>query len=189
MSHENERPGDLAAVEQALAGFSPLPPQLDRDRLMFLAGRANALATDKPALRLPPTWLWPASTATLAATSLALALALAFPAASPPTIIYRDRLVVAPVAEQQGQPELTRATITPVAPLPRDHEQRDHDQREITGSYLKSRELALRMGLDALGSPTYSTAPASVSSYRDLMFGSTPVSGTSGDKSERQNSM
>lgn len=34
---------ELVALEQALTGFQPTSPRIDRDRLMFLAGRASAL--------------------------------------------------------------------------------------------------------------------------------------------------
>src|SRR5678815_4587472 len=66
-------------LEQSLASFAPAPAQLDRDRLMFLAGQASVPECGPLAPRggnHSRHWLWPASTATLAATSLALAIAL-----------------------------------------------------------------------------------------------------------------
>ena len=41
---ERELAADLAAVEKQLAGLTPAVPRVDRDRLMFAAGRAAAEA-------------------------------------------------------------------------------------------------------------------------------------------------
>ncbi len=66
---------ELAAIEAALGSLKPAASALQRDRLMFLAGRASAATT----LALLPTrrrriavWLWPCATA------LSLAVAVAF---------------------------------------------------------------------------------------------------------------
>ena len=202
MSKENNEPRPLTAIEQSLASCSPTPARIDRDRLMFLAGQANALAGElhqgsmkhetsaqdaRKRLTLPvrQSWLWPASTASFAATSLALALALVFRADSqPPTIVYRDRPISTsdtPVPQQTTSPPATQSLA---AASPHDREQQD-----ISGAYLKTREVALRMGLDALGSTPYSTAPAGTSSYRDLWVGLTAASGSQSDKPEKQSSM
>lgn len=197
MSNENNQPDSLAAIEHTLAGLSPMPPRVDRDRLMFLAGRANALASEQgsPAdcdglLRISSdatmprsSWLWPASAAAFAATSLALAVAVVFQTASRPTIVYRDQPVPAPFAElSQPTKSLVANSMTPTLPS-------DREQGETSGAYLKSREVALRMGLDALGSPPYSAAPAITSSYRDLWIGLTSTSGWESAKLEKQPSM
>src|SRR5262245_47370804 len=90
MSDERE---NLNPTEQALASFAPTAPQPDRHRLMSLAGQASAIdpvarnAASSPS-RLAAHWMWAASTATLAATSLALAVALvARPAPQPPLVV------------------------------------------------------------------------------------------------------
>jgi hypothetical protein len=62
---------ELAAVEIALASLKPAASLLDRDRVMFLAGRMSAVA-NAPLLQKQITpWLWPC----VAAVSLFLAIA------------------------------------------------------------------------------------------------------------------
>src|ERR1043165_8634325 len=53
---------DLTPLEAALTGLSPVPPRLDRDALMYAAGRAAARRT----------WLWPAVAASFALVSIGL---------------------------------------------------------------------------------------------------------------------
>jgi hypothetical protein len=154
MSDERESSTGLNPIEQALRSFAPIAPQLDRDRLMFLAGRANAegrgllapsmgnLSRSERATR----WLWPASSAALAATSLALAIALFTRSTPQPQLIVRDAPASAvapqsPVSNGDTAPRRQYATALP-RPAPANSE-----------SYLKTREVAFRMGLDALGSP------------------------------------
>ena len=60
-----ELPEDLKAIEASLIGLTPAAGQLDRDRVMYLAGRASA----KPTPRVAAIG-WPLATAA----SLLLAL-------------------------------------------------------------------------------------------------------------------
>jgi hypothetical protein len=79
----------LSAVERALAGLAPSAGALNRDALMFAAGRASA----------PRGWGWPcAAGATLAAA--ALAVLLFFRPAPEPVVRY----VPAPAAPQETAP-------------------------------------------------------------------------------------
>lgn len=114
---------------------------------MFLAGVASA--TPGSAGVSPSqtrAWLWPASTAALAATSLALAMALLVRPEPPQRIVYLDRPATnpaAPLAPRMPEPPLVaRAIVGRSAPteLP-------------ANNYVRSRDVALRLGLDALGSP------------------------------------
>jgi hypothetical protein len=75
MSQEPLNP-ELAALEARLTALTPRPAGLDRDRLMFLAGRAAAAQT---ARRGWTSWLWPCATAA----SLALAVVLGLRGARP----------------------------------------------------------------------------------------------------------
>ena len=68
MSAQEPLKPDLAAVEAALASLAPRPATLNRDWVMFLAGRAAAAQSGRRWTR----WLWPCATAA----SLLLALAL-----------------------------------------------------------------------------------------------------------------
>ena len=62
---------ELAAVEAALAALKPAASLVDRDRVMFLAGRASAAVIAFPSKRRKTQWLWPCITAV----SLLLAIA------------------------------------------------------------------------------------------------------------------
>jgi hypothetical protein len=72
-----ERPDerDLTAIESALREMRPKPAAMDRDVLMYRAGRASAHS-----------WLWPA--ATLVSTTAALALSVALCIQPSPPIVY-----------------------------------------------------------------------------------------------------
>lgn len=215
----NDRSEPLNTMERALANFSPVAPPIDRDRLMFLAGRASAegaksgvqSSTDprsdsegmeltvrptpsaspiaRPMSVLPDSrcthWLWPASTAALAATSLALALALAFPSAAPPSTVVDHALPIQAAASEWLQPseQVSTEPSFAAAPLP------DREPLEPNGSYLKTRDVALRMGLDALGSPPHSAASASSASYRDLWLGFTSAPTFSPENTKKQTAM
>jgi hypothetical protein len=62
---------ELAAVEAALASLKPAASGVDRDRVMFLAGRASAAYSALPRQYRKTQWLWPCVTAV----SLLLAIA------------------------------------------------------------------------------------------------------------------
>jgi len=59
MSQERLK-SELAALEASLAALTPRPSTVDRDRLMFLAGRASGASARR---RGPASWLWPLATA------------------------------------------------------------------------------------------------------------------------------
>jgi hypothetical protein len=54
---------ELSAVETALASLKPAALGVDRDRVMFLAGRASATANILLQQRRKTHWLWPCVTA------------------------------------------------------------------------------------------------------------------------------
>src|SRR6516225_6587980 len=76
----------LEALAGALRGLAPRPAEIDRDRLMFHAGRASA----------PRGWAWPLATAASAAAAVALALLLWARPEPPPRIV--ERVVYVPAA-------------------------------------------------------------------------------------------
>jgi hypothetical protein len=196
MSHErnnsSENSDSLEPIQRTLSSFSPAPAQIDRDRLMFRAGQANVMAsggreafgcegdsfnpiTGKltlPARRAAfgPHWLWPASTAAFATTSLALAMALLIRPTPEPLIVHRDgpNAELAASAPQQGKaPTVDSALATAQqAMFP------GESTRVPENNYVRIREVALRMGLDAIGSPGAvghgSSAPVT---YGDLLEG------------------
>ena len=201
MSHEfeNHEPQELKAVEQALAAVAPAAPRLDRDRLMFLAGAASAQASGG---REPPEAIdanlagnscnategvpynartrrglfWPAATTALAATSLALAIALLNRPAPAEKIVYRDREVLVAAAAPNAPSSVTPQTAVPkahggpflaapAAVIPADN-------------YVRTRDVALRLGLDALGTrpAVGGSAESPAPTYRSLMEALSPES-------------
>ena len=181
--HDKPDSDALGPVEQTLASFVPAGPRLDRDRLMFLAGKASA-ANQEPAARseqpgatvhLPAQrrvrWFWPASTVVLAATSLVLLLALVDRPSAPPQIVYRDRPVPTTAEERLDRPAvappdegfIVRPALWQPPAIPQDN-------------YVHTREVALRLGLDALGTvPISAAAPAPALSYLQLLDSLVPT--------------
>ena len=158
-TNHSENPDDLKHVEQTLAALTPRPPQIDRDRLMFLAGAASVQGSGFGVSKARGAWTWPAATAALAATSLALAIALVVRTNAPPQVVYVDRPApAAPSMRPQVaiQPERSPnlpATVTDAVVAPRPAARSAQAPAVPADNYLRSREVALRMGLDALGSP------------------------------------
>ena len=76
MSTEPQLTSELTEMEALLRQFSPAPSAIDRDTLMYQAGWAAALTSKTNSTH----WLWPATSAALAA---ALLLLIVFPATSP----------------------------------------------------------------------------------------------------------
>ncbi|HEY4311111.1 MAG TPA: hypothetical protein VGN12_16795 [Pirellulales bacterium] len=90
-------PTELQSFEAALAQLRPSAAQLDRDRLMFLAGQASVEGRDLRARSvLMPAWFWPASSAVMTGVAATLLLML---------VGHAD-----PLAEQVGQ--------APTRPIP-----------------------------------------------------------------------
>lgn len=72
---------ERSEFEKALAKLQPLPSRLDRDRLMYEAGRASAFADNQALLASKPwhtgkRWLWPAATAAMTGVAAVLAMLL-----------------------------------------------------------------------------------------------------------------
>jgi hypothetical protein len=184
---ENLNTKPLDAFERALSQFTPAPPSIDRDRLMFVAGQASTQYSVLSTKYLGRSWLWPAATTALAATSLALAFSLVVRPSPPPTIVHRDR----PQSEPQASPASQLVSLPqnqPAFVAPKD----DRSQFPATSTYFKERDVALRMGLDAIGSPAYSSQPADASTYRDLWLGfisATPSPDSAGDQTDKQTRM
>jgi hypothetical protein len=170
MSHEfeNDEPQELKRIEQALAGLAAAPPRLDRDRLMFLAGQARVQGTGYR-VQGSAGMLWRATSAALAATSLALAVVLLTRPSPPERIVYRDREVTVARAAAQAPstvaaPPRAFATAPAAAAIPADN-------------YVRSRDVALRLGLDALGNwPSEgSQAESPPPTYRSLLEALSPA--------------
>ncbi|WP_425617416.1 hypothetical protein NA78x_001093 [Anatilimnocola sp. NA78] len=153
--HEQPLNDDLLSLERSLRQLQPLACRVDRDRLMFLAGQAAAAPVVEPATLVVPssrTWLWPAATAAMTAVSacllVALSLQMSRPSAAPimagekpAPIVQPDRTVV--------QAPLTKP-MNPAPVVPRLLPPSSISLSLPAGSVLRMRDVALRLGVDAL---------------------------------------
>jgi len=73
-SIEQSLPAELAALEKQLAAFAPMAPRVDRDRLMFAAGRASV--GHSTGTSWAGSKFWPAATVLATAASILLATML-----------------------------------------------------------------------------------------------------------------
>jgi hypothetical protein len=100
MQEDNE---NLTGIEAALAGLTPMPGRIDRDRLMFQAGQTVAR----------PGWMWPTVSGVLSVATLTLLVAVA---RAPKTrvverLVYVSRPAPAqPARKDSSAPTLEQAT-------------------------------------------------------------------------------
>lgn len=133
-------------VEQALKQFQPRPVNLDRERLMFLAGQAAAVSAASGGTEQNRKWFWPSATLAMSTVAACLLVALALQMSRPPVVreIVREAPVPAPSPTLQAdyQPRPTphvasHFTSAPALSFP-------------TGSVLQMRNTALQFGVEAL---------------------------------------
>jgi len=172
---------ELRPVADALAALSPAPPRIDRDRLMFLAGAASAGAASSEPQTLNPepltpvkgsgfsvqlSSIWPASTAALGATSLALAIALAVRPAPAERIVVVER----PVNVAQDALPAPQLVAPPNHPIRFDADRGALATAATAHNYVRTRDVALRLGLDALGTtPSGGNADRPTPTYGSLL--------------------
>lgn len=155
---------ELAAVEAALSSLKPATSALDRDRVMYLAGRAAAAASRPSAGRRPFTWFWPAATA--ASLLVAATLGAVVIGRGQPQPV--ERVVYVKVAEPAAEaPSGAVATQRGIA-LHRD------PQIETRHDHFKLRRLVLNEGIDAIdrcgtGAPAERKGANEPSSYRAML--------------------
>jgi hypothetical protein len=121
----------LDALAGALRGLAPRPGKIDRDRLMFQAGRASA----------PRGWAWPLATVASAAAAAVLGVLLWARPESPPRTVYVQTERPATASDERASGPDAGA-----APGRWSH-------------YLQLQEDLLRDGLDGLPAPSDAPAP------------------------------
>jgi hypothetical protein len=172
MSESFKVPDELNELERQLAALSPRASRLDRDRVMYLAGRAAAeteLGTGGAAA-----WLWPSATGVMTAVSVLLAMMLVL--GDRPGVAKRDvpdresELAGDATPPSQGtvvaQDDASRQSPTENAsdpPVPAIAADVPGSVRERSGllaypsfsaseaGYVHLRNVALRMGTEAMG--------------------------------------
>jgi hypothetical protein len=154
MSQPDPAP-ELDALADELRRLAPTPPGLDRDALLFRAGRASAGRG----------WLWPAATAVSSLTAAALGAALLLQ--PPPQTVVETIRVRVEAPAPSAPPGVEPYPVAAEAPAPDDRP-----------PHLRLQEHLLRWGLDGLGEPPQSEPPPRPSAdlfshYSDLLKGET----------------
>jgi hypothetical protein len=130
---EYPRDPTLAGLEAALAGLTPAPPAIDRDRLLFRAGQESAPRRGR---------LWPWATGVLAAVAAGLGALLVLRPEPRPV----ERIVYITVKEEAPP---VRHAVAPAAPQTPEETSADAAERARFSAFRLQRE-ALRWGIDAL---------------------------------------
>lgn len=185
--HEPLAPNDRATLsdearraEQLLKRLQPRPVNLDRERLMFLAGIAAA-GGGQATTEIPQKWLWPATTLAMSsvAACLAIALTVQLSLRAPEQVVVREIPAPQPIpaprtpestnpATAQPQPATgPRFVSAPVLALP-------------AGSALQMRNMALQFGIDAIPtssglSSTASESPRTPNRWQQLRGAAEPT--------------
>lgn len=119
-------------MEEALSALEPAGHDIDRDRLMFEAGRASARRIR---------WTWPTALAVLS-----VALVVSLGARPEPVIVERTVTVTVP------QP-IAKQEMVPLSPLP---DAGTGDMSDLV-AYAKLQQEVLARGVEALPEPRYSS--------------------------------
>lgn len=162
MSEEQELSGELKSLEAKLAALAPRADRLDRDKLMFLAGRESALTeARRPNGRLRR-WSGSAAVAALSAAAAVAVMVLARPA---PQVV--ERIVEVPVSPQEDSAPAPKHAPpqVPEAKEPAVPAGQPNVERPVGST--GGRGLLASLGLDWL-SKDYARPIDSVPSYLDL---------------------
>jgi hypothetical protein len=128
----------LNDVAAALAALAPQPPALDRDRLLFHAGRASA----------PRPWFW-RLTAAVATTAAVVLAATLFMRPVPAPV---ERVVYVQVMQPSVKAAPKEDVKTPSAPL--ESEPPEPAYSWPSTPYTRLEDRLLRWGLDGLAEPS-----------------------------------
>ena len=167
MSNDKNNEELTRDTERLLQSFAPRGGELDRDRLMFLAGQAidtaGQASSGTVVLRAP--WFWKAATAGMTTVAAVLLVALVMRSEPAERIVIQEKIVYvqqSPPAESPANVTLVdRPKAVPATPLAHSPE----------GHYLRARDLLIAGSIDAASAPAYRSggAASSPSSYRDLL--------------------
>ncbi len=141
---EEKRNETMTELETALAALEPQSSVVDRDRVMFLAGRASANKSALPAKRSLIALLWPL--VTVASLFLAVTFAAMLLARGKPQVVYVEK------SESVAEPHQEETSVI-------GGEDQEPKHRKVRVDYLKLRRLVLTEGVDALPSPEPRLAP------------------------------
>ena len=193
MSEKEELIGSMKAVEATLASLVPRTDRLDRDRLIFLAGRESAVAESVPRAH----WVWPGALAAMTTAAAVLLVMLLYQPEPPVVVKYVEIPVQRPdpdeTVSENGSPPTEPDQV--VSPPPQEPEEKPlhsggrpnllaslglswwpEPQGRLPAnrvSYPRLLDQILTEGLDSLPPPESVAAPAESATpqlpYRELL--------------------
>jgi hypothetical protein len=156
---------ELAAIEAAFGGLLPRPSAVERDRLMFLAGRASVAVSSGHRIR---GWLWPAATAASLGAAVMFAALWATVSRSAPGRVTGDanqRIASSTENGDASDDHLAASSYVPTPPTAAPSPWR------LTNRQLC--QLIAEKGIDALPAPAWlpggGPTPPRHDSYRELL--------------------
>jgi hypothetical protein len=165
MAEHHPRP-EITEVESQLLALKPSPGSLDRDRVIYRAGRASALG--------PGRWAWPAVSGVMSLVTVALAVALATRPEPTPRVVYVKMVQPAELPKQPPEPGDAPSAADELLPPPA-----APAGRVVARGRPLMEEQLLRWGLDALPAPAPAAPPAEPANrFLGVPVGAPPVLGS-----------
>jgi hypothetical protein len=162
---------ELTAVEAALASLKPAASSVDRDRMMYLAGRMSAVTNTPPHKKHKTHWLWPCVTAV----SLLLAIASS-------GMLFVRGTAIGEKEAAYAKSNNTQTMGNNPHPLWYEHTQKESHEAKlirprptsgrgnIPTDYLSLSMLVAEKGVEALPSPSWIPIGPEKYPHRDLMM-------------------
>jgi hypothetical protein len=147
---------ELAAVEAALASLKPATSGVDRDRVMFLAGRMSAVANAPLHQKQKTPWLWPCATAVSLLLAIASSGMLYMRGTAPgeKQAVYPKSNTIQ-TAENIPQPLWYEPARKATPEVKRPRQQTSSGRRNMPMDYLSLSMLVAEKGVDALPGPSW----------------------------------
>lgn len=163
MAAEEHLSEDAGDFERALATLNPCVRGVDRDQLMFLAGKMSA--EQAPALAGSARWLWPAATVTSTFAAAVLGVLFAAQIGREPVRERTDIVQELVADDEEAPPEDLADSPTDGAgqetlePMPdADPDGQLADGRSAQPHYFRLQRTALTDGVEALPLPSHSAS-------------------------------
>jgi hypothetical protein len=133
----------LSALESKLTSLTPLPSGMDRDYVLYHAGRASARGAG---------WFWPSATGFLFVVTVALSFALLYRPVQPIDPVIQERTVYLPAPT----PPVSGMTNPSDSYYSAPDASADGHEREL-GDSVRLREQIIRFGVESLPSSRANT--------------------------------
>ncbi len=177
-NRDDKKINERQELEHALALLRPAASSLDRDRFLFLAGRASAEGSSPAHV---PRWMWPAATCLSSLAAVVLLVLLVMRTGPEANRAQRSKLVGTNRLFPRSHPSPWKATLRRTSRSPRSHVSRRRRRRRPglwrRSNYPRLRSFVLAYGIDALPEPaplqkseSSSQADREPATVRDLLL-------------------